>query len=128
MDTLHGRAYSGLDDSLRWALEETGGEPILAGSAHENLLWDLARAKRKGDARLKPIGFVFLYNPLPELRRDRLNASGRSGEAIQQHLAWDELVNSLCHYIADVSINTAAMSLDEVADVIRTLASLWIRA
>ena len=115
------RPYQGIQRTLQWIFKETEGEPILEGSAHEQLFWDLADLKRTRSPKLDALLIVFLYNSVPEVRHQRLKDSGRTGEAAVTPLAWDPMVNDLCRLIADVSINTASMTIEDVTSMVRAL-------
>jgi hypothetical protein len=119
-DGLQGE-YVGIERTLDWIFNQTEGEPILAASAHENLFWDLAKLKRDRDVRLNSVMLVFLYNSIPQIRYERLSDSGRPGAAASTPLAWDALVNDLGHFVADISINTAGMTIEEVSLILKSL-------
>ena len=128
MDKKFGKVAPSLEAAVAWIVSGTS-EVVVDVSAHEDLLFELYDHRRNRVTKpvdLKDILFVHLYCPVPGIRLQRLRQSGRREGALPEAIAWDELVNNMCHTIADVSINTADMSLDEVQQTISSLRSVWV--
>jgi ATPase subunit of ABC transporter with duplicated ATPase domains len=137
MDKCLGKEYKGLRKTLDWILTGAGNEKVVELSTHEDMFWDFANEKRKQSGsdyhqEFGKIFFVFLYNSVPQSRWDRLQKrlENRRERKISDPekaflpLAWDKMTADLFYYVADLSINKAAMELDEILEILKTLVRL----
>ncbi len=116
------------EDVLAWMLERTDGQDVLDMSAHFQMLSDMAAAKR-GRVHadyFDQILFVYLYNSDPEKRKrflEQPNARGalRQPQNIECSLKFHQQMFDVCSDLADVTINTAHMEVDELVGLIEGL-------
>jgi hypothetical protein len=110
------------EEVLDWVLDGTGEEPVLAIAVHMQTLEELRDAKKSGRCldRLGQVLFVYLYNPDPGKHRmflERPKACG--GQRDEQHikgvLGNQPRVHAACKELADVTLNTATLSIEEAA-------------
>lgn len=125
MDKQFGKNCTTLVEAIDW-IENGTVELVVDVSAHENLFAQIFHARRSCSGQLNNILFVHLYCSVPGIRLERLRQSGRQDVEIQCALAWDELVNDLCKNIADISINTADISIDDVIRSILAIQKAWL--
>jgi hypothetical protein len=113
------------EQALAWMLDRTPGQDVLDTSTHLKMLGDMADAKRRGrHAELfEQVLFVYLINADPDKRKqflERPNARGsmRSPDQVQLSLRFHAAVDGCCRDLADVTVNTSRMSMEEVAALV----------
>lgn len=121
------------EDVLGWMLEQTPGQEVLAVSAHREMLLDMTAAKRRGELpdQFARLLFVYLRTPDPVKHHERLMLPNAHGQArpdwhVEGVLAGQEAMHAACKDLADVTLNTASMTEEEVVRVIHALKSALV--